>query len=76
MVGEATKIGKNRGILKPSWAFIETNNINEAGPKIFRLLIYVLYIHLKKKSFFVNFRFTSFRPDFEQPQSAWAVVRH
>ena len=27
MVGEdINKLGKNRGILKPSWAFVETNN--------------------------------------------------
>ena len=32
MVGEATsktKLGKNRGILKPSWAFVETNRLME-----------------------------------------------
>jgi hypothetical protein len=22
------KLGKNRGILKPSWAFVETNSVN------------------------------------------------
>ena len=75
MVGEATKVGKNGGILKPSWAFIETNNINEAGPKIF-----TLYSNLKK-IFLCKFQIYKFEGGLwtaaknSSGQSAWAVVR-